>query len=160
MQIVTGAPSFGFWIKDYEDDEILFNKLNAFDKINFMISTTSKDDCIKEKGIVACHAYTIISTFKTGNDLLLKLRNPWGYFEWKGIYSDDSNKWTNELKELVKWKSADDGVFFMTIHEFRQQFQHISVCMYRDDYTLKTIKIPQVIKNNLNFFYIFLKYFF
>ena len=29
---------------------------------------------------------------------LIKMRNPWGYGEWKGDWSDDSSKWTSALK--------------------------------------------------------------
>jgi len=32
------------------------------------------------------------------NEKLLKLRNPWGDFEWRGEWSDSSSKWTNKLR--------------------------------------------------------------
>ena len=43
---------------------------------------------------MAGHAYTMISVFEVNQTKLLKMRNPWGSFEWKGLYSDNSNKWT------------------------------------------------------------------
>jgi len=33
---------------------------------------------------------------------LLKIRNPWGNFEWKGDWSDASPLWTPALREQLK----------------------------------------------------------
>lgn len=60
-------------------------------------------------GIVAGHAYTMISVYDIKSTKLLKMRNPWGQFEWKGMYSDNSKKWTEELKQQTNYKSVDDG---------------------------------------------------
>ena len=32
---------------------------------------------------------------------ILKIRNLWGVFSWKGEWSQESTKWTKELKEKV-----------------------------------------------------------
>jgi calpain-15 len=44
---------------------------------------------------------------------IIKMRNPWGSGEWKGEWSDKSDRWTPELKKMFNWKDADDGEFFM-----------------------------------------------
>lgn len=49
----------------------------------------------KELGLVAGHAYGLIAaktvTGKDGKKVnLVNLRNPWGQFEWKGAWGDDS----------------------------------------------------------------------
>lgn len=58
---------------------------------------------MKELGLVGEHSYGVIATAlveKDGNEvMLLKLRNPWGSFEWKGDWGDESDLWTPELKE-------------------------------------------------------------
>jgi len=47
--------------------------------------------------IVGGHAYSILEIIKpkltTENVKLLKLRNPWGTFEWTGDWSDKSDLW-------------------------------------------------------------------
>ena len=54
-------------------------------------------------GLVDHHAYTLIAA-KTVEvspgvrEQLLKIRNPWGRFEWKGDWSDASSKWTAHIK--------------------------------------------------------------
>ena len=32
---------------------------------------------------------------------LIKVRNPWGDFEWKGDWGDDSELWTPRLEKLL-----------------------------------------------------------
>jgi len=43
---------------------------------------------------------------------LIELRNPWGYWEWTGDWSDGSDLWTDVLKEdygIRPGDSIDDG---------------------------------------------------
>lgn len=54
---------------------------------------------------------------KFGNVTLVKLRNPWGKYEWKGDWSSNSDKWTPELKEKLRVSNKDDGIFYMTIED-------------------------------------------
>ena len=61
---------------------------------------------IEDLGLVAEHSYGLISAVevqdKDGNPVkLVKLRNPWGKFEWKGDWGDKSETWTDELKEQL-----------------------------------------------------------
>jgi hypothetical protein len=43
----------------------------------------------------------LIQTFEVQNkgeiERLLKIRNPWGMYEWRGKWSDKSEMWTPEL---------------------------------------------------------------
>ena len=58
------------------------------------------------------HAYTILGAVEVEvedtaggkRERLLKLRNPWGHQEWTGEWSDQSSKWTKEIRERVKHK--------------------------------------------------------
>lgn len=56
---------------------------------------------------------------------LVKLRNPWGNGEWKGDWSDESNKWTPQLKQELGLKNEDDGVFFMNYRDFIKYYSDI-----------------------------------
>jgi len=58
---------------------------------------------MKNVGLVDAHAYSLIKTYEEdlgkGHKLrLLQIRNPWGFKEWSGDWSDKSDKWTPELK--------------------------------------------------------------
>ena len=46
-------------------------------------------------------------------DRVIKLRNPWGKGEWKGKWSDNDKRWTQELREKMNHKSKNDGIFFI-----------------------------------------------
>lgn len=85
------------------------------------------------QGLVLGHAYTVLSAKVTSTgDCLLKLRNPWGMFEWKGDWADDSPFWTSDLlKELDYTLDVDDGTFWMAFSDFLHYFVSFDVCMVR-----------------------------
>ena len=45
-------------------------------------------------GLVSEHAYSLLKVLKTENEILLKIRNPWGKTVWKGDWSYHSPLWT------------------------------------------------------------------
>jgi len=81
-----------------------------------------------------------VCTTNNGNVKLVKMRNPWGKFEWKGAYSDhDANTrgWKPDMlggmgivnfnSEAIKDRS-DDGVFWMPFLDFIREFPYIAMC--------------------------------
>lgn len=48
----------------------------------------------KIQGIVNNHAYSLLNVYEHENRNIYKIRNPWGKFEWKGQYHDNSPLWT------------------------------------------------------------------
>lgn len=77
-------------------------------------------------GLVAKHSYGILEVVKNiidkdGNTVnLVKLRNPWGKFEWKGDWDDHSDLWTEEIKRLLAYDpEEDDGIFWMNFDDFK-----------------------------------------
>jgi calpain-15 len=76
---------------------------------------------------------------------VLKLRNPWGKFEWKGRWSDHSNVWTESLKKKLSYKNANDGTFWINIDDFISNFGQICACKYNKNYvnTSLLFKFPQ-----------------
>jgi calpain-15 len=70
-----------------------------------MTCTASPVDIeIENYGIVPGNIYTIDSVQeilnKYGNRVrLLKIRNPWNEGEWNGRWSDNSETWTDEIRE-------------------------------------------------------------
>ena len=60
---------------------------------------------------------------------LVKLRNPWGFREWSGPWSDGSPEWTEEVATLVGYEGkADDGIFFMPLEDFMERFRDTNIC--------------------------------
>lgn len=81
-------------------------------------------------GLVSGHAYGILDVRETTDKKfkLVKLRNPWGSFEWKGKWSDGSREWTKQYIDDLKQTSGDDGTFWMELTDFRKYFDKITVC--------------------------------
>merc|ERR1711916_393231 len=69
---------------------------------------------------------------------LIQARNPWGEREWKGDWSDSSPLWTAELKKELDWENKDDGIFWMSLEDFVDQFTHFyGVRLYEDEFGKK-----------------------
>eukprot|EP00622_Pseudochattonella_farcimen_P004276 FR739634.1.p1 GENE.FR739634.1~~FR739634.1.p1 ORF type:complete len:241 (+),score=18.85 FR739634.1:76-723(+) len=87
-------------------------------------------------GIVPGHAYTIVNVYTSFGHKLLKLRNPWGTFEWDGDWSDKSSVWSKHpaVKQSVGFfaggtQDKDDGSFWMNWNDFCKYFDGIDVCI-------------------------------
>uniref|UniRef100_A0A0G4FYU8 Calpain catalytic domain-containing protein n=1 Tax=Chromera velia CCMP2878 TaxID=1169474 RepID=A0A0G4FYU8_9ALVE len=79
-----------------------------------------------ELGLVQGHAYTVLGGMKVGDTRLVRMRNTWGSFEWKGAWGDSSPLWDDwpEEKEKVKKDLGDNqGIFWIPLFsQDRQDF--------------------------------------
>lgn len=145
---LTGAPSeIVRWESEKQKDE-LFDQIYDADRKRYIMNCGSKGkgEVKSEMGIISGHAYTLVGAYKLKNgDRLFKLRNPWGRGEWNGAYSDKSDVWTEDLKRQLGWKDRNDGIFYMRVQDFVNEFRNISICHYREDYTLSSF--PDFNKN-------------
>ena len=159
---LTGAPTL---YRRFDDDDVPFADLKRYDESSYVIcaSTPGVDTLTEggggpkgddEGGLVPGHAYSLISAREielTGelaghpwaqreeSVRLVKMRNPWGSFEWGGTWSDNSEEmmWDNGRMRAVLDASdddgepevaANDGAFWMTFEDFKKNFVSISVC--------------------------------
>jgi len=100
------------------------------------------EQMLEREGLVAGHAYSVISAFEVSEKAgfvikpggktfkLLKLRNPWGTYEWKGDWSDKSSLWKKypSIAKQVGFEDADDGAFWMEFDDFKKVYTRINVC--------------------------------
>eukprot|EP00392_Amoebophrya_sp_AT5.2_P018594 g19162.t1 len=87
-------------------------------------------------GLVSGHAYSILDAYeskevgRTGDvELkLVRIRNPWGSGEWKGDWSDKSEKW-NEFPNVKKkiYVPGNDGSFWMEWHDYCSYWDRIGI---------------------------------
>ena len=63
---------------------------------------------------------------------MLRLRNPWGSFEWTGDWSDESPLWKkhSDVRRACDGggEQADDGFFWMSFGDFCAHFKSVDVC--------------------------------
>jgi hypothetical protein len=129
------------------------NELDSTNRRYFATAGTRKNGCAK--GLVANHAYSLLWLGKVADVELMVLRNPWGYQEWSGEWSDGSYAWKSKqgravIKALLdtglfkKSRNRDntqpslleehtilgnehDGVFFMALEDFVNYFEDIKI---------------------------------
>lgn len=128
---LTGCPAFTYYFSKMQDKiksgEFWSNLLQWNITSQCMLSATSSK-ASESSGIVASHYYTIINLGEYKGVKLLNLRNPWGSFEWKGPWSDNSREWTADFKaKFNPVFDSNDGAFWMTYEDFLNNFQRIVV---------------------------------
>ena len=127
---LTGFPTEYLSHKQLEEEEV-YEKIEEGDKEGTIMSSASKgNEDVERRGLVQSHAYTLISAKKwiERNIYLLKLRNPWGEGEWNGKWSDYSSCWTEEYKKYFNFKRSNDGVFWIDISDYVQNFDATYIC--------------------------------
>ncbi|XP_058489751.1 calpain-12 isoform X1 [Solea solea] len=99
-------------------------------------------------GLIKGHAYAITDTDKVTNAsddiLLLKLRNPWGFVEYNGPWSDKGKEWDSiekAEKERIELKKREDGEFWINAEDFCRLFDIVELCSLRPD-SLDETKTP------------------
>ena len=92
-------------------------------------SNAGSDTNTSATGIVLGHAYVVVGVVKLSTgDRLVKLRNPHGRDSYKGDWSDDSSKWTSELRvEAGSTSDKDDGIIFLTVEDYLKEFSDTMV---------------------------------
>uniref|UniRef100_A0A9I3EGW0 Calpain catalytic domain-containing protein n=1 Tax=Anopheles dirus TaxID=7168 RepID=A0A9I3EGW0_9DIPT len=81
-------------------------------------------------GLRVQHAYSVLRVVRLCNVKLVCVRNPWGHVEWKGNWSDHSQKWHEvpyeERMQLLAIK--DNGEFWMSFCDFVRYFDDVTIC--------------------------------
>ena len=86
-------------------------------------------------GLVDGHAYSVIAVYKNDDTgaKILRIRNPWGKFEWDGDYSDtDTDNWGPLLEAA---SDEDKAKFFTETDESMPNFGQINAGVPLDDGT-------------------------
>ncbi|XP_053728966.1 calpain-12 [Synchiropus splendidus] len=95
---------------------------------------------VTSTGLIKGHAYSITDTDQIRNaateTLLLRLRNPWGFVEYTGPWSDKGNEWNDvdeAERERIKLKKKEDGEFWINVADFSSLFDILELCSVNPD---------------------------
>ncbi|XP_029964317.1 calpain-12 [Salarias fasciatus] len=93
-------------------------------------------------GLIKGHAYAITDTDKVRKSgaseeiLLYKLRNPWGFIEYRGPWSDKGKEWDDvdqSEKQRIELKRKEDGEFWISAEDFSNLFHIVELCSLKPD---------------------------
>jgi len=97
-----------------------------------------------ESGILRNHSYTIVNCKTLSSLKFVKIKCPWTDGEWKGDWSNNSDKWTahadieNALMDdpsIEFNREANDGMFWMLWEDLLTVFDTMFVCrLFGDNY--------------------------
>ncbi|KAI5629657.1 calpain-like, partial [Silurus asotus] len=95
---------------------------------------------VTPEGLVKGHAYAITATDKVQKKdeevLLVRLRNPWGFVEFCGPWSDRCKDWDgidSAEKARIKLKIEEDGEFWIGVEDFCKLFNTVELCSVDPD---------------------------
>uniref|UniRef100_A0A4W5JZ32 Calpain 12 n=1 Tax=Hucho hucho TaxID=62062 RepID=A0A4W5JZ32_9TELE len=66
-----------------------------------------------------------------GEALLLRLRNPWGFVEYSGPWSDKSKDWEDvdaAERKRIDLKNSEDGEFWISVEDFNRLLDTVELC--------------------------------
>lgn len=113
----TNCPSFEIPFTKYEEKNKLWTDIKKWNEYEYAVSVIANETQIPDELNVTTNelTYSILRVYEEPeNDLkLLKMRNLWGVFSWKGDWSEKSPKWTQEMKDKVEPDFEEEKTFWI-----------------------------------------------
>ncbi|CAH2253924.1 calpain-8-like isoform X1 [Pelobates cultripes] len=139
LEDFTGGTAELYYLQNTSEN--LFQILQKRLKANALLTCTSKTDEINKESetvannnVVKKHAYSITGAEEVpycGSKVkLIRVRNPWGYKEWNGAWSDNAPEWNivhPSIKDALNIKS-EDGEFWMPFADLLKEYTRVEVC--------------------------------
>ena len=125
--------------KEQEDNEGLISG-HSYAVIDlFEFNMFYKKGTISERNYKQNKNNSINNKYEENNNVLriMKIYNPWAFFEWKGKFNDNDDKNWNKiplLKQLVGYHNNDDGIFFMEFKDYYKKFHSTYILNYLKDW--------------------------
>ena len=148
FDVLTEAYTEHLEFEYYKKEDIWKKMENAYKKKYVMTAGTGDKsvNLLESLGLCAGHAYTIISivTMEENGVRLVRLKNPWGNTEFTGDWSDNSRKWTPQLRKKYNCECDDDeGIFFMSFNDFYKYFAMMDIAKLEEGYKNAFCKVKK-----------------
>jgi len=141
----------------YDNEEFTHEALGKFllenDRKRYLMTAGRYANSADLKGLIPGHAYSILEVVnsKVLRTVMIKIRNPWGHTEWTGDYSDESPKVTPELAEELSLVKENDGIFWMTLQDFKMFFDGFTVAFYEEGWKYNYLRLKNSEKTSIKF---------
>lgn len=149
LATLTGAPCESIPLQADEakgyiiDPDLIWAKLLSCRDMKFLMGAScgggnmkADDAQFVQMGLRSRHAYSILDVQDVEGNKLVRLRNPWGRFSWKGDWSDGSLTWqmiSPAAKEQLMAVGDQQGIFWMSFHDLLLYYDSVDVCKIRPD---------------------------
>ena len=149
LRDLTGAPVLTL---DNSTEDIWAIIKNSYNNDYVMIAssgeTNASKELLKEVGLIPFNSYTILEAHEINieenlTEYLIKIRNPWGVTEWIGDWSQFSNLWRDDIKNMLNFNADKDTCFWMNFKDFKHYFSKIQICKVEKNYNYNSIKLSQ-----------------
>lgn len=127
-------------IEDFEDKETVWSQIQDFEEDeSLMICYKNSNPNTFEKqelGIQPKICYSLLETKEVLDSQgrpsrILKIRNPWNYFNWNGDWSYESPLWTPYWREKLSVNFEEENEeksFWISYEDFLRIFEGIGIC--------------------------------
>jgi calpain-15 len=146
LRILTGAPCETIHLQPLPDEDLdrnlIWATLLSSRSAGFLMGISCGGSNVNINkyeyecmGLKPNHSYSVLDVRDEGGNSLLRLRNPWGRYSWKGDWSDDSVTWTPHLRELLSPNCSSEGIFWMSFKDVLRYFDAIDICKVRSQWS-------------------------
>ncbi|KAH9513830.1 hypothetical protein Btru_031511 [Bulinus truncatus] len=145
LATLTGAPCESIQLQNGSNNrseeictDLIWAKLMSCRDMKFLMGAScggghmnANEEDFSKVGLRSKHSYSILDVQDLEGNKLVRLRNPWGRYSWKGDWSDGSSKW-KEVSEAARNNllsfGEEHGVFWMEFSDLMKYFDSIDVC--------------------------------
>lgn len=144
LRDLTGAPAVTYKFEEGTWEHIVEGVTEDFIICAAAGSNKSSQQILEGIGLIGSLSYALLKAQEvktsSGQVKLVQLRNPWSNAEWQGDWSDQSDKWTPELKKTLNFTEEADGTFWMSYEDFKDYFSTVTICRINDTYNYQYFK--------------------
>jgi len=130
LRALTNDPCIQYEASTLSEVELWDLIVNGENKNYTMVGGTGNSP---NDNVAPGHAETVLGTQVLRNadgsvhEYLVKMRNPWGRYQYDGPWSRKSDLWTPAFKQQADFDEADDGIFYTPLNLWKSEYQRINI---------------------------------